>query len=750
MALQNIEANITLDLYDHDTTPSTVKAIQLDSQTRYVAAMLQSMGAQYDVDSGATVQLIVIRPDKVGVQIVGTTFTYGDEGASFLGPYAELTQVALAVNGKMRGQFKITSGTQILRTEIFTISNGEALDASTDEWADEYDGYNLEEMATSIETNTADIASLEADVSQIKEDLSDISDAVFNETLLSATTSASGWKLKDDGLCVRDDSYKMDKYPVTAGDTIKVVSDHLFQFQINSSVPSSGTSMRVGETYGTGTFRLTVPETATYLIVSTLLTDSQSAVYSSTNKEDFTDKLLSMSEMFKYYGDFMPYYITTSGGTIGMETRNHERYSGIVNLSKSIYLTMTNPLYVFRIYWYEGTTLHSTAWGDTWEIPSGVDVGVTIKHRNSTVLTDDERPQYYLIDTKLYTEPKSYYDAEIADTIEKVNAAITEPSLVFLLSADPHTMSVQGTLVKQDSITDMVVNMKRVAKEIQFDGHISLGDIADYKVPTSTVAANYGITDLSMDNLDDVFMHWMTYAMEQLKSVPADLIYVLGNHDDNRYINRDNLHESVSAYDYTKGEMYSYYIAKGKHNRVGNNDNNGLDYYIDYPEHKVRLIAINSNVYDDTTKAWWYGYDDSTVTWLTNALSGMPTGYGALLLTHLSPVRSHNEDTSAYKNRDNIANVIQTFVSGGGNYIATLYGHSHVDWASTSPWLEICFAAAKCQNLTPPSNMSGAVAPTRTAGTYTEDCWSVVVVQPISRKIKIIRFGAGDDREYTY
>ena len=170
MALQNVEANITLDLYNHDTTPATVKAIQLDSQTRYVAAMLQSMGAEYGLDSNATVQLIVIRPDKVGVQITGTTFTYGDEGAQFLGPYAELTQVALAVNGKMRGQFKITSGDQILRTEIFTISNGEALDASTDEGADEYDGYNLEEMATSIETNTADIATLEADVSQIKED----------------------------------------------------------------------------------------------------------------------------------------------------------------------------------------------------------------------------------------------------------------------------------------------------------------------------------------------------------------------------------------------------------------------------------------------------------------------------------------------------------------------------------------------------------------------------------------------------
>ena len=171
MALQNIEANITLDLYNHDTTPTTIKAIQLDSQTRYVAAMLQNMGAQYDVDSGATVQLTVIRPDKVGVQITGTTFSYGDEGAQYLGPYAELTQVALAVNGKMRGQFKITSGDQILRTEIFAISNGEALDASTDEWAGEYDGYNLDELVEKVDAAVDKVDGMEADVTELKSGL---------------------------------------------------------------------------------------------------------------------------------------------------------------------------------------------------------------------------------------------------------------------------------------------------------------------------------------------------------------------------------------------------------------------------------------------------------------------------------------------------------------------------------------------------------------------------------------------------
>ena len=50
----------------------------------------------------------------------------------------------------MFGQFKITSGDQILRTEIFKINNGRALDAETSEWAGEYQGYNLDELVETV------------------------------------------------------------------------------------------------------------------------------------------------------------------------------------------------------------------------------------------------------------------------------------------------------------------------------------------------------------------------------------------------------------------------------------------------------------------------------------------------------------------------------------------------------------------------------------------------------------------------
>ena len=150
MALTIIERNVQLDVYDHDLTPSTIKAIALDSKTRYVGAEIHNGGQIYDVGQNTGVTLTIIRPDNTGVQITGETFQYTvGEGESVYGAYAELTQTALAVSGTLKAQFMLTSGDQILRTEIFSINNGVALD-NTNEWAGEYQGYDLEEFATVI------------------------------------------------------------------------------------------------------------------------------------------------------------------------------------------------------------------------------------------------------------------------------------------------------------------------------------------------------------------------------------------------------------------------------------------------------------------------------------------------------------------------------------------------------------------------------------------------------------------------
>lgn len=179
MALTNIETNIILDLYDHDLTPTKIKAIALDSNTRYVSAVIRDRGGVYDVGQNTSITLTVMRPDKVGVQIVGETVAHtettpDEQTITTYGAYAELSQVALAIKGTLRAQFKLVSGEQVLRTEIFSINNGEALDATIEEWAGDIDGHNLDEMAQSIEDLSSDVSEIQEDVSDLKEGFSEL------------------------------------------------------------------------------------------------------------------------------------------------------------------------------------------------------------------------------------------------------------------------------------------------------------------------------------------------------------------------------------------------------------------------------------------------------------------------------------------------------------------------------------------------------------------------------------------------
>ena len=178
MALVNIVTKIELDVYDFNLTPSLVKTIALDSGIRTIEAVIREKGQLYDIGQDATVVLTVMRPDKTGVQITGETCAFvnrsgDDQGVTVYGTKVDLTQAALAIKGKLPAQFKITSGDRTVRTEIFTIENGQALDADITDWV-EYQGYNLDEMAQSIEDLSSDVSEIQEDVSDLKEGFNSI------------------------------------------------------------------------------------------------------------------------------------------------------------------------------------------------------------------------------------------------------------------------------------------------------------------------------------------------------------------------------------------------------------------------------------------------------------------------------------------------------------------------------------------------------------------------------------------------
>ena len=441
-----------------------------------------------------------------------------------------------------------------------------------------------------------------------------------------------------------------------------------------------------------------------------------------------------------------------SGDEVGYGTATWARCTAICKFDKPLYIAINHPDYTLGIYWKENGVLHQKTYSPTWEIPANVTVAVVIRRNEVSANPENmmgETPWKYLFTRSLEDRPRSFYDAEIQDTLTKIAAANTEPSLCFTLSTDHHYMTVMNWLTNYDSISDMSANMKAVGESVKFDFNVSLGDIADFKTPYSEAIANrFGIKDTTPANLDTVFDHWRKYAMYRLKNVNPNFIYVHGNHDDNRYLRVDG---GTSGYDYTPEEMYSYYYSNAFKTLEGTNPDNPLEYYFDIDTLGIRVIIIDSNYYTKGT-GWDYGFSDSTASWLGGVLASS-SGKQVLILSHMSPVASHNGDNYAYHNFDAVANVIQTWKTGGGDLIALMYGHSHCDWSATSPWLDITFCCQKIHQL-PSSelfaNMPGCVAPARTFGTATEDCWNVVIIKPKSRTISIIRFGAGDDQEYTY
>ena len=152
--------------------------------------------------------------------------------------------------------------------------------------------YDATEQKTQDQVNS----DIKEDVSDLKSAIEEVEDSVFTFSEMASDATATGWRLNEsNGLCASNASYKLVKYPVTAGDIIKVISDDRFQFQTVASVPSSGTSNRVGSTYGSGTFIVEVPNTATYLIISTPTSSNANAYNVADNIDNLNKKVDIMS-----------------------------------------------------------------------------------------------------------------------------------------------------------------------------------------------------------------------------------------------------------------------------------------------------------------------------------------------------------------------------------------------------------------------------------------------------------------------
>lgn len=99
---------------------------------------------------------------------------------------------------------------------------------------------------------------------------------------------------------------------------------------------------------------------------------------------------------------------------------------------------------------------------------------------------------------------------------------------------------------------------------------------------------------------------------------------------------------------------------------------------------------------------------------------------------------------------------MESFIANGGVVVGLFHGHNHWDYigqySQTNGFHEV---STGCGRIISGPDISyahpeGAVMPERTVNTVTQELWDIIIIKPESRTVNMIRFGAGDNRNFTY
>lgn len=344
------------------------------------------------------------------------------------------------------------------------------------------------------------------------------------------------------------------------------------------------------------------------------------------------------------------------------------------------------------------------------------ELGITVKVYDS-VLSDHEKRI-----TKLENDLSEKFVSEMNETIASVRNCMTEPCLVFPKITDIH---YAPTSIVFQNFDETIKNMKYFAKKIHCDFIANLGDNINGSSNIET----------SLSQAD--------YMLSAFNSIGIPYLFAVGNHDTN--------YDPSPKFDI--GQTYRAFMSATPKNAIVNKATNGTDFYVDYKELNIRVVFINTNYLNA------YVISEDTKTWFID--TALNTDKTVVLCEHMSTQKNQNFSNKipSEARSEAINNAISTFISSGGKFIQ-LFGHSHCDYAFTEPWLSIASTCGKFEQtdvnsdsiraITGYDTTYGLVSPSRTEGDATEQAWDVVVIRPISKKINIIRFGAGLDREFNY
>ena len=164
---------------------------------------------------------------------------------------------------------------------------------------------------------------------------------------------------------------------------------------------------------------------------------------------------------------------------------------------------------------------------------------------------------------------------------------------------------------------------------------------------------------------------------------------------------------------------------------------------MDYPDHKLRLIFIDSF---DPKESVRYGFTDYCVHWLDANLMHMPDDYCAIVFSHITPLVRLQSWAKDIRNRNKLIEVLDRYAD---RILALINGHNHCDHIfndlHNGQFPIISINCAKCEYFTH-HKPEGAVIPERALGDRTQESFDIMQIDTVGRRISFTRFGAGQDR----
>ena len=218
-----------------------------------------------------------------------------------------------------------------------------------------------------------------------------------------------------------------------------------------------------------------------------------------------------------------------------------------------------------------------------------------------------------------------------------------------------------------------------------------------------------------------------------------------------------------NQYNISTDEAYNIYYRsdeeKAKSEIVYSENGNGTYFYSDDKTNKIRYISVNCMDYADDldiskyNKEWYFSISEEQIAWLKSSLNLPSNDWLCVVFSHV-PLWTSSErpfgTSTLVVNAEKIGKVIsgytsktEEFSAHKGTLVCWLAGHTHrdalIEWHGT----HMVVTNADCF-------IRGEGAQTRTLGTTSEQCFDVFCINKKERNVKIVRIGAGENREFAY